>query len=132
MVFSFGRMRCVLICIQCRWTKNPARKPRTEMAFEAMQKSKENGIARAQEWRRYAELLEKLLAQCPSFHYRNVDFRSHRPLDGDGVLPVEFEPDFDYTIPGADDDAGADLTDRTKEICRPTPELKVSDHSFSW
>ncbi|KAF8152932.1 hypothetical protein B0H34DRAFT_677166 [Crassisporium funariophilum] len=121
--------------LECTWTKNPVRKPRTEAHFEAMHKRAENLHKRAEEYRKYADYLESLLDQCQQHHHQHqsFDFRASRPSDNDGLLgpPQDaLDNDFDYTIMGADDgdmssDSGNDPT--VKAICLPAQSLKIEE-----
>lgn len=115
--------------LQCAWTKNPVRKPRTEQHFEAMHKRSENLRARLEDFRKYANYLESLLDNCQqTYHPKScVEFRAHRPSDTDGLGSSTDNLDFDYDfalMTGDDNDANSD-TDPTKEICLPTQSLKV-------
>ncbi|KAF8909703.1 fungal-specific transcription factor domain-containing protein [Gymnopilus junonius] len=114
---------------ECTWSKNPVRKPRTEQHFEAMHKRNENLQAHLEDFRKYANYLETLLDNCQqTYHPKScIDFRTHRPIDTNGLgsstdiygLDLEFS-----LITGDDNDVNSDA-DPTKEICLPTQSLKI-------
>ncbi|KAF8961449.1 hypothetical protein BDZ97DRAFT_1829377, partial [Flammula alnicola] len=101
-----------------------------------MHKRAENLLARAVEYRKYADYLESLLDQCQQdYHpHRSIDFRASRPIETDGLLgpsPDMFDNDFDFTSMGVEEnDASSDSGNPTKEICIPTQSLKV--HRREW
>ncbi|KDR76970.1 hypothetical protein GALMADRAFT_95630 [Galerina marginata CBS 339.88] len=118
--------------LECAWTKNPVRKPRTEQHFEAMHKRAENLRARVEEYRQYADKLEGLLDIVQQDYNLplSVDFRASRPSDNDGLLGSSFDldhdHDYDFSVT-VDDNEGSSDSDPTKEICLPTQSLKIEE-----
>lgn len=107
--------------LECTWTKNHVRKPRTEAYVEAMHKQAENLRKRLAEFRNYADQLESRLKDCPQ--HRNTDFRASRPSDSDGLMDDVVEPDFDINDQGSDDASGNDPA--VMAICIPPQRLQV-------
>ncbi|KAJ7151912.1 hypothetical protein C8R43DRAFT_846056, partial [Mycena crocata] len=91
--------------LECAWTKQPVRKPRTEAHFEALRK-------RADALEVYSKLLEDMLSKCVCQKSGNAD--SHLRF-----RPQEMEEDEDEE---AISDAGI-----TQELCVPTENLKLED-----
>ncbi|KAF9531094.1 fungal-specific transcription factor domain-containing protein [Crepidotus variabilis] len=118
--------------LECSWTKNPARKPRTEMHFEAMHKLAENRRKLLIEYRRYADYLESLLDQSlPNHPHQQIDFRAARPADVEGLMGTSFDDDnteFDFVLGEDDYSQGTEgQVDPTKELGLPTQSLKLED-----
>ena len=125
--FPFSYTNADRCRLQCAWTKNPVRKPRTEQHFEAMHKHNANLGASLREFCKYANYLESLLDNCQQTYHPNscVDFRVHRPTDPEGLLNSSTDLDLDLSFMNGDDNDANSDSDPTKEICLPTQTLKV-------
>jgi hypothetical protein len=82
------------------------------------------------EYWNYADLLERLLDQCPNTHHSHfgVDFRVSRPIDRDNLISSSIyleNVDFDFTSMTEEDEALDELDDPTKEIRLQTQRLMV-------
>ncbi|PPQ63888.1 hypothetical protein CVT24_010355 [Panaeolus cyanescens] len=119
--------------LECAWTKNPARKPRSEAHFEALQKYAENTRKCAEEFRKYADYLESLVDQLHKENpARAFDFRSSRPSDIDGIfngsgVNDDYDHDFDLAHMNI---ATMDIEDHEHHDPDPTKEIRIPTQSF--
>ena len=109
---------CSHCLLQCSWTKNPVRKPRTEQHFEAMRK-------KMHAFKSYALQLEVLVENCKREHGQGLDIGSSgllsRPQEMDFMEDSDSE-DCEYEI---DEEPASDIDDPVDEIFGSAPILKV-------
>ncbi|KAJ7062681.1 hypothetical protein C8F01DRAFT_985817, partial [Mycena amicta] len=95
--------------MECAWTKETVRKPRTEAHFEALRKH-------ADALEAYLRVLEERLAKCSC------------QIVNDGQGHLQFRPE--QIDEDSDEGAGSDEADITQELCVPTASLKLEDRDL--